>query len=128
MALTLRLCTFSCKILHRVNIVLLKVRCSYITRLPAVSTWNWSNRCVCFLATDREVILDLNLVFLSSVIEAILQLLTRKAGGYGGCADDVGSRPPAGTKRDVIFCFRASSVLHDLIPRILYHLLKLFLS
>lgn len=38
------------------------------------------------------------------------------------------ARPPAGTKRDVIFCFAASSVLHDLIPRILYHLLKLFLS
>jgi hypothetical protein len=40
----------------------------------------------------------------------------------------VGRHPPAGTRRDVIFCFPASSVLHDLIPRILYHLLKLFLS
>jgi hypothetical protein len=72
MTLTLRLFTFSCKILHPVNLVLLKVSRSYIAWLPAVSTWNWSNRCVCFLATDREVILDLKLVFLSSLIEAIL--------------------------------------------------------
>ena len=56
----------------------LKVKCSYIARLPAVSTWNWYNRCVCLLATDREVILDLNLVFLSSVYRSDFVVINEK--------------------------------------------------